>query len=269
MFKKFIDRFIFGKKRFQSVFSVFHRVWLLWMNYGRWSDPLVSWELYVAKKFLKSWDTIFDVGTNYWQYLNMLLDVTSKKNISFESIHCFEPNDICQSSIEEIIKHNKKQYIQYNKKILSEFIWETIFYTSNKDSWLSSVYNRRLDHRDIQLNQEIVVEKTTIDIYCELYNIKKIDFLKIDVEWHELSVLQWAKGMIQSWRIPIIQFEFWWSNIDSKTYFQDFWYFFWENNYKLYRIIEDGLIEIKRYKEIDEIFTTINYLAILKNNDKS
>lgn len=69
--------------------------------------------------------------------------------------------------------------------------------------------------------------------------------------------------MICNNKIEVIQFEFGGCNIDSRTYFQDFYYLL-KDNYKIYRILKNGLIEIKSYKEIYEIFITINYLAIKK-----
>ena len=58
-----------------------------------------------------------------------------------------------------------------------------------------------------------------------------------------------------------IQFEFGGCNIDTKTYFQDFWYFFKERDFDLYRISPLGLIRILEYKESDEFFTATNYIA--------
>ena len=61
----------------------------------------------------------------------------------------------------------------------------------------------------------------------------------------------------------MIQFEFGGCNIDYRTYFRDFYYLLKEN-YKIYRILKDGLFELKQYKESYEIFINVNYLAIRK-----
>ena len=49
-----------------------------------------------------------------------------------------------------------------------------------------------------------------------------IDLLKLDVEGNELLALKGLSDSIEY--IKIIQFEFGGSNIDSRTYFQDFYY---------------------------------------------
>ena len=86
----------------------------------------------------------------------------------------------------------------------------------------------------------------------------------MDIEGHELSALKGAKEMLEGKKIRFIQFEFGGTNVDSRTYFQDFWYLL-SKNYTIYRIVKDGLHLIPKYKETQEIFTTINYLAELKS----
>jgi hypothetical protein len=105
------------------------------------------------------------------------------------------------------------------------------------------------------------IKLTTIDLYCKKNNIEQIHFLKLDIEGHELNALNGAKNMIEKGKIDFIQFEFGGCNIDSRTYFQDFYYIL-KDKYKIYRILKDGIYELPDYKETYEIFITINYLAI-------
>ncbi|GHV56141.1 hypothetical protein AGMMS49579_20380 [Spirochaetia bacterium] len=75
-----------------------------------------------------------------------------------------------------------------------------------------------------------------------------------------MKVLEGAKHMIQSGNIDFIQFEFGGCNIDSRTYFQDFFYAL-KDRYRIYRIIRDGLFEIKAYREMYECFMNSNFFA--------
>jgi hypothetical protein len=61
--------------------------------------------------------------------------------------------------------------------------------------------------------------------------------------------------------IDLIQFEFGGCNIDTRIFFQDFWYFFKKKGFDLFRISPLGIIPITNYKESDEYFTTSNYLV--------
>ena len=79
----------------------------------------------------------------------------------------------------------------------------------------------------------------------------------------KLKALNGAAQMINSKQIDVIQFEFGGCNIDSRTYFKDFFYLL-KDNYQIFRILKNGLFEMPTYKETYEIFITINYLAVRK-----
>jgi FkbM family methyltransferase len=131
------------------------------------------------------------------------------------------------------------------------------------ESGLASVYKRRLDHHNINMNKKETIKLKTIDSFCKKQNILRIHFLKLDVEGNEMKVLEGAGKMLDSNAIDFIQFEFGGCNIDSRTYFQDFYYML-KDKYKIYRVLKKGLFEIKRYSETNEAFLTTNYLAELK-----
>lgn len=87
-----------------------------------------------------------------------------------------------------------------------------------------------------------------------------IDYVKIDVEGYELFVLKGFGELIYNMRI--IQFEFGGTNIGTRTFFQDLWYFFKEKEFSLYRITPIGNLPVRQYSEIDEFFSTTNYIAV-------
>tara|TARA_B100000795_G_C22766108_1_gene425773 strand:+ start:1273 stop:1488 length:216 start_codon:yes stop_codon:yes gene_type:complete len=65
-------------------------------------------------------------------------------------------------------------------------------------------------------------------------------------------------------KFSVIHFEFGGTNIDSETYFKNFWYLL-KNNIYIYRISPSGPIFIKKYSELDELFHQMNYLAFNRN----
>lgn len=75
--------------------------------------------------------------------------------------------------------------------------------------------------------------------------------------------MEGAKQSLAAGKIDYIQFEFGGCNVDSKTYFQNFWYLL-KDKYNFYRIVRDGLHPITEYNENREIFKSINYLLELK-----
>ena len=59
---------------------------------------------------------------------------------------------------------------------------------------------------------------------------------------------------------PVIV-EFGGCNIDSRTYFQDFFYTL-HPNYRLHRILRNGIVPIEHYRGTQEIFVTTNFVAV-------
>ena len=65
-------------------------------------------------------------------------------------------------------------------------------------------------------------------------------------------------------RIDYIQFEFGGCNIDSRTFFIDFWNLL-SQTYVFYKIMPTKLIPVKTYDETREIFVCSNFLLERKN----
>ncbi len=246
----------------QDVWENIFRRSLKKMNFGNGGDFTESGEMYVLQylqgKFLREPKiTIFDVGGNVGNYSVALSKVFREKT----TIYSFEPSKKTYAlfventrSIHSIIPHNLG---------FSDKEYHHTLYTDKEGSGLASVYQRKLDHFGIHMDSSEEIELTTIDSFCSARNIERIHFLKLDIEGHELSALHGAKEMIEKGRIDAIQFEFGGCNIDSRTYFQDFFYLL-KDRYHLYRILTNGIHEIPTYRETYEIFVTVNYLAIRK-----
>lgn len=184
-------------------------------------------------------------------------------------IHCFEPSihtfKLLESHYTTKLQHiaPNTANVVLNNFGLGESSQEMTLYYDEIGSGLASLTQRRLKHFDISLNNSEQVQIKTIDSYCKEHNIRHINLLKIDVEGHELSVLNGAKAMFERKNIDLVTFEFGGCNIDTRTFFQDFWYFFNDNGMSIYRILPNAkLYKIERYKELYEQFLTTNYLAM-------
>lgn len=127
-------------------------------------------------------------------------------------------------------------------------------------SGLASLTKRDLSllNKDFEKSEDVEID--IIDDFCKNNNIKQIDLLKIDVEGHELDVLEGASNMLN--KTNIIMFEFGGCNIDTKTYFRDFYKFFTDRKMQIYRITPSGYLhKLERYKESYEQFRTTNFIA--------
>ena len=237
---------------------------LLKINYGAGADITVGGEGRNIRKILKKLEekypndqyVLFDVGANIGNYSKELRCVFSGK----ADIHAFEP---LPSTYNMLKKEVESYHINCYNVGLSDKEGVLPFYIDKQGSRIASVYHRRLDHFNVKMDITEDCNFTTVDEFCANNNLERIHFLKIDVEGHELAVLGGANKMIEDGRIDFIQFEFGGCNIDSRTFFQDFWYFL-HDKYDIYRIIPTGLYPIKEYTEMREIFMCSNYLAELK-----
>ena len=233
------------------------------MGIGSGDGVLASGEhaiFHALKQKLNPPYCIFDIGANKGQFLQLILD-----NIAVDdfSIHCFEPGKETFKTLSESARKDTR--ITLNNIGLGRNTGEAILHFDNPGSGLASLTKRRLEHFGIDFNNSEKVEINTIDNYCSENAIDRIHLLKLDIEGHELDAFSGARRMFETRSIDIVTFEFGGCNIDTRTFFQDFWYFFSELNMEIYRITPSGyLYPIESYKEIHEQFTTTNFLAISK-----
>jgi FkbM family methyltransferase len=224
------------------------------IGYGSFS---IAQELNSFKKHISDGKIFIDVGGNKGHYTEGIM-----KKYSPSQVHIFEPSKINVTILKDKFKENVK--IILNDCGLSNTNTNTILFSNEEGSGLGSTTKRRLDHFKIDFSIEENIRLIRFDEYWEK-NIDSdiIDLFKIDVEGHELEVLEGVGEKIKN--IRVIQFEFGGCNIDTKTFFQDYWYFFKKYNFDIFRITPFGNYEIMKYKESDERFQTTNYFCLNKN----
>ncbi|MFZ4619223.1 MAG: FkbM family methyltransferase [Bacteroidota bacterium] len=256
---KFFFRMTEGKIAWQRFFRRLHTVALRGMNFGNGGDFTASGELFVLK-FIRSQFpegtplTVFDVGANIGDYSKKISEVMG----SSATIHAFEPSRSTYAALQENTAGISNVILHHFG--MTDVPGEMTLYKNSGLSGLSSVYHRRLDHFNISMDQQETIVLESIDNFCRSAAVTRIHFLKIDIEGNELRALNGAHGMIERGDIDFIQFEFGGCNIDSRTFFQDFFYLL-NGHFRIFRIVKDGLVEITSYTENEEVFSTINYLA--------
>lgn len=229
----------------------------LWgMNYGVSSDLRKNGEQRTMKFLIKKfgWENpvIFDVGANLGDYALAL-----RSSFPNAYIYCFEPVKSTYAGLLQNVGSDRlikscniglgdvqgNVTIHYNPAMLSR-------------STISSQSHQ-------EFTQSETIEIQTLDAFCSGAGISQIDFLKIDVEGHELKVLNGAKRLLKEQRITCIQFEFGGTQIAARTFFKDFWDLL-NQEYHIYRILSNDLLPISRYSEGLEVFHYSNFLALEK-----
>jgi FkbM family methyltransferase len=248
-----------GKRSMQGFYEGLLGVALDGMNYGRGGNFRTSGELHLLhhiKNNLKDAPKpiLFDVGANIGEYSIALADFFG----SASTVHAFEPSKETFEKLKTTI--GPRTNVVANNCGLSDSEGTLRLYKNTERHTLASVYQRDLEHYDLKLDQVEEIQLSTVDAFCTTHGIERLHFLKIDIEGHELSALKGAERMIREGRIDFIQFEFGGANVDSRTYFRDFFTLL-KPNFRIYRIVRDGLRPIEQYMESYEQFNTINYLA--------
>ena len=220
------------------------------MGYG-YGVASISKEVSSCTKFLKGKPAfVVDCGGNKGLYSDEIL----ARNAECE-IFIFEPSRL---NIEHLkIKYENLSQVTIIPKAVSCEEGELTLYSDKSGSGLASLTNRRLDHFSINMGVKESVQVTSVDAVVPKV---AIDILKIDIEGHEMNALKGALDSLK--RVKVVQFEFGGANIDTRTFFQDFFYFFQRHNFTIYRITPFGVVQIKKYNERMEKFITTNYIAV-------
>lgn len=254
---------LFGKKRYYKFFLILKNIGLQGLNY-RNSILENNGELFLLNRLAKFYRSLpdaivlFDVGANVGNYSSQLADTFRHDS----KIYSFEPTENAYTQLKRLT--TSKPSIQAFQIGLGRANETLTIHTNQLFSELSGVYNRSKLFEGMASKTENCTFRT-LDSFCTENGIKHIHFLKIDVEGHELFVLEGGQTLLENGNIDFIQFEFGAGNQYSKTYFLDF-YNLLEKNYAICRILRNGLEEIPAYSADYEILLLTNYIAVSKKH---
>ena len=201
--------------------------------------------------------TIFDVGANIGDYSDIIKKNFESKKVTFK-LHLFEPTRDCFIEL-------KKKFLD-NNIVLNNFgasnqnTVSKIFY-DNKKSGLTSLYQRNLSFYKIKLDQSERIKLMRLDKYIEEKNIMHINFIKIDVEGHEVKVLEGLGNYLNKEFIDFIQFEYGGCNLDSKTSLMEIYNLLTNKGFKIAKILQKGLY-LRNYNPDLENYVYSNYVAV-------
>jgi FkbM family methyltransferase len=254
-----------ARRFLQPLWSRLDGLCLQGMNIGNDLPPALSGEAWVLRNLrsllgLGRADSlvVFDVGANVGDYTR-LANSTLSPHVH---IHAFEPSLKTYARLAESAA-GLLTVTSHNFGLGAHDGFATLY--SNPDAGgLASVYKRDLNHLGLSLDSQEVVRLRTLDSVCLEHSVDRIHLLKLDVEGNELDVLLAAKRLLVERRVLAIQFEFGGCNVDSRTYFRDF-YRLLADDFQVSRILVDGLVHIDRYGEHLERFQLTNMLALLRD----
>ena len=144
----------------------------------------------------RSAKTVVDIGS----YTGIYALVASKSSKKLRVI-AFEPNPDLFAALQQNIKINSVKNCA------------TVPFALDSEPGQAYLYLNHDVHTSVgsllqtsSAGKKMLVNKTTLDIYCENEKIKNIDLMKIDAEGYEINILQGSKHIIGN-SIPIILME--------------------------------------------------------------
>ena len=217
---------------------------------------------YEEMKFIESIivdrDIVVDVGANIGAI--SVLAASKGKNVL---VFAFEPTKkIIPLFLENVginhfgnkIKLIEKAVADKNGKI--EFILES-----------ESEINHIASSQNTKREKSISVDCITLDKFFKDNSLKKINFLKVDVEGAELLVFKGAKECFEKQQVEMILFEL----NENASYFKytknKIVKFLKKNSFDIYRFNQEGRLEL--LKNHTTIQGTTNLVAVLKNKKMS
>ena len=218
----------------------------------------VAPELSAIEAFLpKTIETILDIGGNKGDWTRAAI---SRWGSRLKKIYIFEPSRHHLQSIAAI----DDPRVTFVPAAIGSAPGTATLYSDAEGSGMASLTKRRLDHLSIDFNMSEKVDVITLDNFIQQNGIQHVDYAKFDIEGHELDAFKGAVKSFENKIFKTISFEFGGCNIDTRTFFQDFWYFLKPLGFDIYRLNRRGrAFRIDRYTEIHENFRHTNFIAVL------
>ncbi len=141
---------------------------------------------------------------------------------------------------------------------------EITVYLSPRDDTANSTLRDAVaissDGNDDATIAEVAARITTGDAFLAEHGIAHLDFLKIDVEGAEFSVLNGFQNAFARNAIDLVQFEYGEINLKTRDFLEDYYKFFTARGFVVGKLYPEGVM-FKEYTLADEDFLGPNYIA--------
>jgi FkbM family methyltransferase len=153
------------------------------IGYGEAMEPFVN---YIKTNTKLSVKNIFEIGANFAQDADYLMECFT---LSAKDVYVFEAHPEIYSVIKKIHQFNAFNNAVFNKEGDIKF---NIVPLDSENSGMSSVF--KLDNTIV--SKEVTVKSIRMDNFMNKNEIKRVDFLKLDVEGATYEVLEGFGGRI-------------------------------------------------------------------------
>lgn len=220
-------------------------------------DMHANGEVAFMKDWLPNCDVVFDVGANVGSWAALAVQFNPGIRL-----HCFEPS---KPTFLTLVGSGLPGDVTYNHCGLGSKPEDLTLRIFEEGAGINSLYERKGLEDGWKLAPQLgseTVRIITLDRYCADNSIDRIDFLKLDVEGHELEVLKGSSDMFHAGRIEVMQFEYGGCNIDARVLLKDMFEFFEPLTYSFFKLYPTHLRPVSRYDQRLENFQYQNWLIV-------
>jgi len=244
---------VLSSKRAQLFISLVETGTALLQGKGAGSGWDLEAEVRAAKPFIRAGATVFDVGANKGEWSRSI-----QKKVADVRLFLFEPQQTCVPYLNIV-------GAMLTQAAVGETDGRATLYSPGDAAVNASLHERRDTYFDRECFRSNEVAVVSIDSFIAANAIKVVDFMKMDIEGHELFALRGAARALAKGAIRAISFEFGSGNINARTFFRDYWDLLRGHGFEVYRVLPGGqILHVARYDEDLEYFRGVsNYIAIL------
>lgn len=164
-------------------------------------------------KNIKEGDVVYDIGANIGFFALLCAKLTGASG----QVEAFEPNPICADACRSNIALNGFNHANVHDIALSDLEGEVSFYFPQNATAVGRILTTQLQSEG---GSTFNVRTDTIDNYIRKNGLRSPDLLIIDVEGHEIQVLEGAHDTIKR-HLPVINCEVHWLGVIFNNYFKE------------------------------------------------
>ena len=209
--------------------------------------------------------TVVDCGANVGEWSAALVAAFERPGRTEElRLHCFEPSAPTFEALSaNLAPHGgDRTSIQLVRQALSARVGEATLHVVHEGAGSNSLVPGAAGSGGSSTATE-AVETTTLTAYTRDLGIEKIDLLKIDVEGHDMEVLEGASELVDAGAIEAIQFEYNQRWIHGGRLLRDAFRLLAGAGYAVGKVTPRGIQWHPEYDWRIESFVQTNWLACL------